>query len=64
MLQIDTRRLVGLDEIKASQLIAVAGGHVNISMRDGIPQTQNTDFRMDRVNLELRGNRVTKAFVG
>lgn len=64
MIRINTKQLVGCDEIQASNLISVAGGFVNITMRDGIPQTQNTDFRMDRVNLELRGNKVTKAYVG
>lgn len=64
MIRINTKNLVGLDEMQASQLIAVAGGRVNIVMRDGVPCNKETDFRMDRVNLELRGNKVTKAFVG
>lgn len=64
MIRINTKSLIGLDEIKASQLIAVAGGQVNIVMRDGIPYKTTTDFRMDRVNLELRGDKVTKAFIG
>lgn len=63
-MSINTKNLVGLDEIQASKLIAVAGGHVNVTVRDGIPVVQNSDFRMDRVNLELRGSRVVKAYVG
>lgn len=64
MIRIDTRKLVGLDEIRASQMIAAAGGYVNVTVRDGIPVVENTDFRTDRVNLELRGDRVVKATVG
>lgn len=64
MIRINTKGLIGLDEIQASQLIMVAKGHVNITVKDGIPICENRDFRMDRVNLELRNGRVVKAYVG
>ena len=64
MIEIHTKKLVGMTEAQASIVIAAAGGKVNVTMEDGIPTVQNTDFRMDRVNLELRGGRVTKAYIG
>lgn len=63
-IQIDTKRLVGLTEIQASKLIAAVGGYVNIMMINGIPVGEKTDMRTDRVNLEIRGERVTRAYIG
>lgn len=63
-IQIDTRRLVGLNEIQAMKLISVAGGHINVLVRDGIPIAEKTDMRTDRVNLEIHGDKVVRAYVG
>ncbi len=63
-IQINTKGLVGLEESQATQLIHAVGGQVNIVMVDGIPCKTTTEFRLDRVNLELRAGRVTKAYVG
>lgn len=63
-LQLDTRKLIGLGEIQASKLISVVGGHINVMVREGIPVGEKTDMRTDRVNLEIRGGKVTKAYIG
>lgn len=63
-IQVNTKSLVGLDEIQATKLINAAGGHVNIVMVDGIPCKTTSDFRLDRVNLELRAGKVTRATIG
>jgi hypothetical protein len=63
-IQIDTKKLVGMEENQASRLIAVAGGTPNVVTRDGFPVTVNTDFNLSRVNLEIKNRKVSKAWIG
>ena len=53
-----------MDEHQASRLIAIAGGITNVTMRDCFPLVTNTDLRLDRVNIEVRNGKVTRAHVG
>lgn len=62
--QIDTRKLIGMEEVQACRLIGVAGGIACVTIRDHYPLITNTDFRMDRVNLEIRHGKVLRATVG
>ena len=61
MNQIDTKRLIGLDENQASRLIAIAGGQMLVVLRDGIPLNNRTDRRIDRVCVDVMFGKVTKA---
>lgn len=61
MNQIDTKRLIGLDENQASRLIAIAGGQMLVVLRDGIPLNNRTDRRTDRVCVDVMFGKVTKA---
>lgn len=61
--QIDTKKLAGMDEVRAAKLIAALGGIVHIALRDGVTNP-NTDLRMNRVNLEIRNGVVVRAYVG
>lgn len=64
MLQIDTKRLIGMEEDRACKLIVAAGGIANVTIRDFFPLVTNTDFRLDRINLEVKNGIVIKANVG
>lgn len=63
-IQIDTKKLVGLTEIQASKLVNIAGGIVRIVQRDGVDYDYSRDMRLDRVNLIIKNERVTRAFIG
>jgi hypothetical protein len=63
-IQLDTKKLIGMDEVRASRLIGVAGGIVNVTIRDGFPLVVNTDFRMNRINLEIKNGIVVKCYAG
>lgn len=61
---IDTKKLIGMEEVRASKLIGAAGAEVNIIARDGNVLAVNTDLRMNRVNLEIRRGVVARAYIG
>ncbi len=61
MIQIDTRRLIGLTQEQADKLISAIGGIMLVVSIDGIPQNNRTDRRMDRVCVEVLHGRITKA---
>lgn len=62
--KIDTKKLVGMDENQASRLIAIGGGKPNVVTRDGFPQVVNTDFDLNRVNMDVKAGKVIRAWIG
>ena len=53
-----------MEEDRACKLIVAAGGIANVTIRDFFPLVTNTDFRLDRINLEVKNGIVIKANVG
>lgn len=62
--KIDTKKLLGMDVNQASRLIAIAGGQPNVVTRDGFPVTVNTDFNLNRVNMDIKSEKVIRAWIG
>jgi len=63
-MRIDTKRLVGLLQEQAERIIVIAGGEPRVTVLEGIPQVATRDMRLDRVNMEIRSGKVTRAYVG
>lgn len=62
--QIDTKRLLGMEEDRALRLIVAAGGIACVVIKDHYPLVTNTDFRMDRICVEIRNGKVFRAWCG
>ena len=62
--QIDTKRLLGMEEDRALRLIVAAGGIACVVTRDFFPLVRNTDFRMDRICVEIKKGVVVRAWCG
>lgn len=58
------RQLVGMTERAANACGAVNGWTVRVAERDGEPLMLTKDYRRDRVNLTVVGERVTAVYVG
>jgi len=56
--------LVGLTETEAKAKIEAVGFRFRITARDGVPFMGTRDYRLDRVNLVVEKEKVTKAYVG
>lgn len=63
-LQIDPKRLIGMDENQASRLVNALGGHMSVVRRDTFPEETITDVRTDRVLTEVKNGRIIRASIG
>ena len=61
---IDLNSLVGLTEVEALDEIAHNNMKVRIRNRDGQAFMGTCDYRMDRVNLNIKNNLVVSATIG
>lgn len=61
---IDLNLLIGKTELEARKLVNLWGLSCRVSNKDGIAIVGTCDFKLSRINLEVKNNKVIDAYRG